>query len=198
MATTSRRPRRPASNGPAGFRYVPDLIDPEQEAALIHEIGALPFQPVVFRGVTARRRVLHLGWRYDFEGRGVSPGLPIPDSLLTLRELVSPLADLPAERFEEVLVTEYSPGATIGWHRDAPAFGSAVLGVSLGTACRLRFRRRKEEAWETWEQTLDPRSAYLISGAARSAWQHSIPPTDGLRYSVTYRTVREHDRHLAG
>jgi hypothetical protein len=33
-------------------------------------------------------------------------------------------------------------------------------------------------------------SAYLLSGPARSAWQHHIPPTKGDRYSVTFRTLR--------
>lgn len=151
---------------------------------------SLPFEAVVFRGVTARRRVVHLGHRYDFEARGVDPGLPIPRPLIVLRERLAPVADRPAERFEEVLVTEYPAGATIGWHRDAPAFGSTVLGVSLRSSCRMRFRRPTDAGWSTWDQTLEPRSAYLLSGAARSSWQHSIPPTPDLRYSITYRTVR--------
>ncbi|MDP9022354.1 MAG: alpha-ketoglutarate-dependent dioxygenase AlkB, partial [Actinomycetota bacterium] len=41
---------------------------------------------------------------------------------------------------------------------------------------------------------LPPRSAYLLSGPARSAWQHSIPPVKDLRYSITFRTVRRRDR----
>jgi hypothetical protein len=35
-----------------------------------------------------------------------------------------------------------------------------------------------------------PRSGYVLSGAARYAWQHSIPPTKALRYSITFRTLR--------
>ena len=190
MAPGTKRARSVAGDPPAGYRYVADLIDPIEEAALIRQIGALPFEQFIFRGVAARRRVVHMGYRYEFESRGLRPGLAIPPSILELRNRVAPLAGRRPERFEEVLVTEYRPGATIGWHRDAPAFGSTVLGVSLASACRMRFRRRAGEAWETWEQTLEPRSAYLLSGAARSAWQHSIPPTPDLRYSITYRTIR--------
>jgi alkylated DNA repair dioxygenase AlkB len=194
MARTTPRRRSVAAQAPDGWRYVPDLLQPVEEEALIGEIQELPFEAVVFRGVAARRRVVHLGHRYDFEERGLAPGLPIPDRLLTLRDRIAPMAGLPSDRFEEVLVTEYPPGATIGWHRDAPAFGSSVLGVSLRSTCRMRFRRARDDRWETWTQILEPRSAYLLSGAARASWQHSIPPTPDLRYSITYRTVREPHR----
>ncbi len=186
-----------ATDPPPGFRYVDGFVEPAEERLLLEEIERLPFEPVVFRGVTARRRVVHLGHRYDFEERGLSTGLPIPEPFHQLRIRLAPLADRPAARFEEVLVTEYPPGATIGWHRDAPAFGSTVLGVSLRSECRMRFRRQLDVAWETWEQSLKPRSAYLLSGAARASWQHSIPPTAALRYSITYRTVRAHRRSAA-
>jgi alkylated DNA repair protein (DNA oxidative demethylase) len=183
-----------ASEPPDGYRYLEGFLDVADEELLLGEIRTLPFEAVVFRGVTARRRVVHLGHRYDFEERGLAPGLPIPPAILDLRRRLAPIAERPADRFEEVLVTEYAPGATIGWHRDAPAFGSTVLGVSLASACRMRFRRKRDEAWEVWERTLEPRSAYLLSGAARSTWQHSIPPTPDLRFSVTFRTIRQGHR----
>ena len=34
-------------------------------------------------------------------------------------------------------------------------------------------------------------SAYLLSGPARSEWEHSIPPVDATRYSITFRNLRE-------
>jgi anaerobic selenocysteine-containing dehydrogenase len=37
----------------------------------------------------------------------------------------------------------------------------------------------------------EPRSAYLLSGPARSEWEHSIPAVDALRYSITFRNLRE-------
>jgi len=93
-----------------------------------------------------------------------------------------------------VLVTEYPVGATIGWHRDAPPFG-IVVGVSLLSACRFRFRRTVNDRVERAETELAPRSAYVLSGPARTEWQHSIPPTTALRYSITFRTLR---RRTAG
>jgi DNA oxidative demethylase len=41
-----------------------------------------------------------------------------------------------------------------------------------------------------WEVELEPRSGYVLGGAARSSWQHSIPATKDLRYSITFRTLR--------
>ena len=89
----------------------------------------------------------------------------------------------------DLLVTRYPPGAGIGWHRDAPQFGE-VSGVSLLTACRMRFRRGRPRAWETAELTLEPRSAYVLSGPARAQWQHHIPPVAQERWSMTFRTLR--------
>ena len=79
--------------------------------------------------------------------------------------------------------------AAIGWHRDAAPF-DIVVGISLLSACRMRFRRGKVRAWETGEVALPPRSAYVLTGPARTEWEHSIPPVKETRYSVTFRTMR--------
>jgi alkylated DNA repair dioxygenase AlkB len=36
---------------------------------------------------------------------------------------------------------------------------------------------------------VEPRSAYLMSGPARWDWEHSIPPVDRSRWSITLRTL---------
>jgi alkylated DNA repair dioxygenase AlkB len=90
----------------------------------------------------------------------------------------------------EILVQRYPEGSTIGWHRDAPAFGT-VIGVSIGGSSRLRFQRGKRENRRVWEVQLEPRSGYVLSGEARRSWEHSIPPTKELRYSITFRTLRD-------
>jgi alkylated DNA repair dioxygenase AlkB len=46
----------------------------------------------------------------------------------------------------------------------------------------------------THELTLSPRSVYLLSGEARSGYEHSIPAVDTLRYSITFRTLRRRSR----
>jgi alkylated DNA repair dioxygenase AlkB len=176
-------------DAPAGFVYRPELIDETEEQALLRELRQLEFYEVKMHGVVARRRVMHFGWRYGYESWRIEPGPPIPEFLLPLRQRAAELAGVEAEQFAEVLVTEYPPGAGIGWHRDAPMFG-VVAGISLLGACRFRFQRGKAERRQTYAFTLEPRSAYVLTGAARSEWQHSIPPTKTLRYSVTFRTLR--------
>jgi hypothetical protein len=44
--------------------------------------------------------------------------------------------------------------------------------------------------------TLDlaPRSMYVLAGAVRWQWQHGIPPTPGLRHSITFRTPASDER----
>jgi alkylated DNA repair dioxygenase AlkB len=65
-----------------------------------------------------------------------------------------------------------------------------VVGVSLLSPCTFRFRRAVPDGWERASLQLAPRSVYLLSGAARAEWEHSIPAVDAMRYSVTFRTVR--------
>lgn len=140
-------------------------------------------------GVVARRRVLHYGWHYSFDSFRVTPGPPVPEFLLPLRKRLAAFVAVAAEDLGETLITQYPAGAGIGWHRDAPPFG-IVVAVSLAGSCRMRFRRGEVRNWETAEIELAARSAYAITGEARSQWQHGIPPTKALRYSITFRTLR--------
>lgn len=180
---------------PPGFLYRADFLDADEERRLLDAIGALAFAEVRMHGVAARRRVAHFGWRYGYESWRIEPGPPIPDVLLPIRTRAAALLGVAPDALAEALVTEYTPGAGIGWHRDAPAFGD-VIGVSLLGACRFRLARGEGAGRETRALTLSPRSAYVLSGPARTAWRHSIPPTKVLRYSITFRTLRT--QRLAG
>jgi alkylated DNA repair protein (DNA oxidative demethylase) len=175
---------------PAGLLYQAEIISEDEERILIAHIRDLPFSQIRMHGVVARRQVVHFGWVYDYESWKTTPGPPIPVFLLSLRARAAELIGCAPEQLAEVLVTQYPPGAGIGWHRDAPMFGT-VVGVSLLSACRLSFQRRKANARESFVITLEPRSAYVLRGVARYAWQHSIHRTPSLRYSVTFRTISE-------
>ncbi|MER9344652.1 alpha-ketoglutarate-dependent dioxygenase AlkB [Mesorhizobium sp. M0601] len=178
-----------ADDLPEGFRYQPELITPDEEAALASQLATLPFQPFDFYGHLANRRVVGFGQRYDYDRGEVVEAPPIPGFLLPLREKVAAFARLPAETFVQVLINEYRPGAGIGWHRDKPHF-EAVAGVSLLAACSFRLRRKNGTRWDRKTVTVDPGSAYLMTGAARNEWEHSIPPVAEHRYSITLRTLR--------
>ncbi len=174
---------------PQGFVYRPALISADEEAELAARFGELQFRAFEFHGYFGKRRVVSYGLRYDFADSKVHRAEEIPGFLLPLRDRAASLAGIAPAKLEHALVTEYMPGAEIGWHKDRPIFGD-VVGVSLLAACRMRFRRAlPARRWERKATTLEPRSAYLFRGPVRSEWEHSIPAAERLRYSVTFRTV---------
>jgi alkylated DNA repair dioxygenase AlkB len=174
--------------GPPGFVYRPDLMDPDEEARLAEALGTLELRAFEMQGRVARRRVAYFGLRYDGSAHGLEHGPPIPDFLQPLRRKAADLAGLAPEALVHALVNAYPPGAPIGWHRDNAVFGQ-VVGFSLLSPCLLRFRRASGTGWERRSLTLEPRSAYWLAGEARSVWEHSIPPVEALRYSITFRTL---------
>ena len=173
---------------PAGFRYQSGLIDAAEEAVLAAEIARLSLKPFEFHGFLGNRRTVSFGLQYDFGREAVQAAAPPPAFLQPLRAKAADFAGVPEAALAHVLVTEYAPGAGIGWHRDKPQFG-VVIGVSLLPPCTFRLRRRDGERWRRASLTLEPRSAYVLDGEARRDWQHSIPPMAALRYSVTFRTM---------
>jgi alkylated DNA repair dioxygenase AlkB len=175
---------------PEGLRYQAALISSGDEAALIKRVRELPFREFEFHGYVGKRRVVSFGWKYDFSSQSLQRAEEIPDYLLSLRALAALFANLEPEAFQQVLVTEYAEGAGIGWHRDKAVFGQ-VVGISLLAPCTLRFRRKAEGSWERANLRAEPRSAYHLSGPARVEWEHSISRVDALRYSITFRTMRE-------
>jgi alkylated DNA repair dioxygenase AlkB len=174
---------------PEGFLYRSAIISAPEEQQLVERIRELPLKEVDFHGFTARRRALSFGWHYDFARATLDQTDAIPDWLHSLRARAADLAELSPDRLPHALILEYSPGSTIGWHRDKAVFGD-VLGVSLLSPSRFRLRRKVGTKWERVSLPLEPRSAYLLRGPVRTEWEHSIPAVDALRYSITFRTLR--------
>ncbi len=178
------------SQWPHGFAYKLGFLEPAEEEELVGRIAQLPFEPFAFHGFLGKRRIVSFGWQYVFDGSGLRRTEDIPPFLLPYRDRAAALAGLTPEDMQHVLVTEYAPGAGIGWHKDRSVFGE-VVGLSLLAPARLRFRRRRGERWERRSLTAEPRSAYLLRGESRTQWEHSIPAVDALRYSITFRNFRE-------
>ena len=185
---------------PPGFAYRDDFITADEESSLVATIGAIEFDAFEMRGVVARRRVKFYGRSYDL---APGPEEPIPPFLFPFRERLAEWAGVAPAAFAMALINEYRAGAPIGWHRDAPQYGMTA-GVSLLSAGRMKLRpyvspseqgRRQKAEGKTTRRTthelqLLPRSAYLMTGAARQEYEHSIPAVEELRYSVTFRTIR--------
>jgi alkylated DNA repair dioxygenase AlkB len=174
---------------PEGFRYKAELIGREDERALLVRVRELPFKEFEFHGYTGKRRVVSYGWKYDFTHQRLQESDDVPDFLRSLREVAAAFAEVTPESLQQVLVTEYDAGAGIGWHRDKAAFGD-VIGISLLSACTFRLRRKQGSKWERASITAEARSAYLLRGPSRTEWEHSIPPVDSLRYSITFRNFK--------
>jgi alkylated DNA repair dioxygenase AlkB len=174
---------------PQGFVYRDRFLGVEEEARLAAWLATLPFAPFQFHGYEGRRRVVSFGWKYDFSKSHLEKADDMPAELLLVRARAAALAGVAPDDLQQCLLNEYPPGAPIGWHRDRPIF-ETVVGVSLLAPCSFRFRRRVGARFERATKTLEPRSAYVLSGPARTAWEHSIPPLAAHRYSITFRSFR--------
>jgi alkylated DNA repair dioxygenase AlkB len=174
---------------PEGFRYTADVIHAAEEARLA-AFADLPFKEFEFHGFLGKRRVVSFGHRYDFNSGVLKDAEPLPEFLLPLGERAAAFAGLEPDRLQHALITEYQAGVAIGWHRDRPHYND-VIGVSLLSPCTFRMRRKRDRSWERASLRLEPRSIYLMRGPSRDQWQHSIPAVDALRYSITFRSLRE-------
>lgn len=179
----------PDVSAPPGFAYRSEVISPALEADLMGRFEALPFEAFDFHGFKGHRRVVYFGWRYDFSRGRVAEANPIPAFLDPVRMAAADLAGVARDALAQILINQYPPGAGIGWHRDRPQFGK-VVGISLGAAAPLRFRLAGPGGWDRKTVPLAARSAYLLDGEARDAWEHRLNPVDALRYSITFRTLR--------
>jgi hypothetical protein len=77
---------------------------------------------------------------------------------------------------------------SVGRHRGKAVFGE-VVSVS---PCRRAIYASGEVSAKKWERaklTAEPRSAYPLSGPARTRREHSIMRV-ALRYSITFRNPR--------
>jgi alkylated DNA repair dioxygenase AlkB len=177
---------------PHGFRYQTEFLSPEEENSLLQHIKSQPFREFEFHGFTGKRRIVSFGWRYDFNGGGLTKIEDMPEFLLGVRARAERFADIAPGTLQQVLITEYFAGAAIGWHKDRSVFGD-VVGISLLSACTFRLRLKAGRGWERRNLIAEPRSIYLLRGPARSEWEHSIPAVESLRYSITFRNVLGQD-----
>jgi alkylated DNA repair dioxygenase AlkB len=178
-----------ASPLPEGLGYAAEFISSAFERELIAGVQSVPLQPFQFGQYEGKRRVASFGWRYDYSLRRLLPAEPIPAWLAPLIDPVERFGG-PGTRISQVLCTEYESGVGIGWHRDKPHFDQ-IFGLSLGSDCKFRFRKSSGEKWDRFRLDAERRSLYMMSGASRNQWEHSIPAVERPRYSITFRTMAD-------
>ena len=176
---------------PNGLLYRSGFLASAEERELISHLVALPFREARFREYTARRRVVRFGAGDYLESEPDQetdfPRIEFPPFLESLRARVAVWLERPETDFVHGLVTEYAAGTPIGWHRDAPHF-EIVAGISLASACRMRFRAFADKQ-SIFGLDLKPRSIYVLQDDIRWKWEHHIPPVKTTRYSITLRTL---------
>jgi len=180
----------------AGLDFHEAFIGEAEEQALLGRLLQLELAPFRFHGWLGNRRTQSFGWRSNFDDASFTPGEPIPDWLLPVRDQAAWFAAIDPDEFVQALIARYDPGAGIGWHRDRDVFEN-VVGLSLATPATLRFRQRTPTGFKRASLEVMPRSAYLLSGQARHQWEHSISPGDELRFSITFRSLSEKGRRIA-
>lgn len=180
---------------PDGFLYRKNFISAAEEQELIERIQKVQLEPFKYYQFTGKRRTASFGWQYEFGASEITAAPEMPPFLLPLRVRAGKVFNIDPNSLVQTSIIEYSTSSPIGWHRDIPQFG-IVVGISLGAACRMKFRKysrvrsKKVDRNEVLSIELQPRSIYLMSGAAREIWQHSIPPVKQLRYAIMMRTLR--------
>jgi alkylated DNA repair dioxygenase AlkB len=157
---------------PDGLIYRQDFVSAKEEDELIARFANLPLAPFQFGAFEGKRRVASFGWKYDYSAQRLTRTVEIPAWIKPLIARVEEAAAL-RDAVQQILFTEYVPGAGIGWHRDKRAFGT-VCGLSLASSCPFRFRRTVGATWQRYTLSCDRRSLYGMSGSARSLWEHSI------------------------
>jgi alkylated DNA repair dioxygenase AlkB len=179
------------SSLPSGLLHQPAFLTPEEERAALAGIATLELREAAYKEFTAKRRVASFGAGYDFDANELTPAPVMAPFLLPLRAKIARWAGVAEDELGYAMVAEYRPGTQLGWHRDVPQF-EMIAGLSLAGPCRMRFRRFPPRAGgAVFALELAPRSAYVLRDEARWGWQHSIAPTPGLRYSITFRTRRK-------
>jgi alkylated DNA repair dioxygenase AlkB len=172
----------------SGFRSGDALISTSEEADLIARIDGVDLSRFRFQGWLGKRLTQSYGWAYDFDNGSFRETHAIPDWLQPIRARSETFAGLKPDTLVQALLLRYDPGAGIGWHKDRPVF-EHVVGISLGKAATMRFRRRHGKAFERVAVPLAPRSIYHLSGEVRHSWEHSIAPLDVTRWSITFRSL---------
>jgi DNA oxidative demethylase len=181
---------------PEGFLYRDGFLSEAEEAELLRIFRGIEFAAYDYHGYLAKRRIVRYGINYDLNTQQPNETVPpIPEFLLGVRARAAEFTGVVASDLVHAMVSEYSEGTPIGWHRDAPQFG-IVIGISLGSACRMRLKPYQGPG-KILSLRLEPRSIYAMKGEARSGWQHSIPAVEQLRYSITFRTLRSKTRRDA-
>jgi alkylated DNA repair dioxygenase AlkB len=175
-----------------GLRYIPEYLEQEDHDRLLTAADGQPWQPL------GERRVQAHGYSYDKTKGGNYRVGELPP---WAREMAARLwrDGLMPTVADQMIVNEYEPGSGISPHVDATFFDEVIVSLSLGSTCIIEFTASGSDGVEL---LLEPRSALVMSGEARSRWMHAVPARRfdlwqgrelrrARRVSLTFRTMRQ-------
>lgn len=177
---------------PEGFKYYPHFITETEENHLLNAIQQLELQTMKFHQYEAKRKVVSFGRGWSFTEQQLKQGDPIPVEFHFLVDRIANHLFIPKDSIAQFLITEYPVGSVINWHRDAPPF-DIIAGVSLLSDCNFQLKpheKEKQTRSATITLPVERRSLYSMQGPAKTEWQHSTAPVNKVRYSLTFRTLR--------
>lgn len=177
-----------------GLTLIGNFVTPAEEQAIIQELDSRSWSTAL------ARRTQHYGFEYDYKSKDAQKTAPpLSGSILMIAERLRDTGymSLPTQ----CIVNEYTRSQGISAHTDAAIFGPVIVSVSLNAPTNMIFTRGDV----TRSVLLDPGSALILTGEARTHWKHAILPRvtidtpDGRwtkpenyrRVSLTYRTIRE-------
>jgi len=173
-----------------GLRYVPAYLDAAEHDALLTAVDAGPWR-------NFGRRMQIYGYSYDIRKGGAYRVDDLPSWALAVAGRLH-RDGLMRDVADQLIVNDYPVGHGIPPHVDAPLFTDTIVSISLSSSCIMEFTT---DAGACEEQFLEPMSALVISGEARSGWKHAIASRDQdmwdgrvwprtRRVSLTFRKMR--------
>lgn len=163
-----------------GLHLYGEFLTPDEELALLPKLLA----PVRFgyKDTAGRSTVQRYGDPRAYSNYIVAADIPEHFAALGARLCEHKLLTTPPL---SVTVNEYTPGAGIRAHIDAPHAGRVVTVLSLGAPATMVFKLPNTTAERA--VVLPPRSVVQMRDEIRFTWTHEILPVSAQRYSVVFR-----------
>jgi DNA oxidative demethylase len=174
---------------PQGLVYVPGFLTEAEERDVLAVLATVELHPYVLHDTPSQRLVLSFGLALVTGAYDAGPAAPIPAELPWLRERCAGLMGRESEELVDLLVARYPLGAR---DRLAPRCAAVRRGQRHLVADRVPDAVPPRPTPRLADGRTYPRarSAYVLSGPARTQWQHHIPPVTQERWSMTFRTLR--------
>ena len=183
---------------PSGLLYFPNFIPNDLYDKVVDFLNQSNDWQCV--GIPEQsRKVLQYGFEYKYRSAQTDIKInPIPAVIDELRTLIKSINNVPEEMpFNQCIINRYLPGQGIAPHVDSPQFEDYICCFTLGSGGTMVFQHPQHGKFELF---VEPRSVYLMSGAARYEWKHSMSGKKSdkvnnvkllreTRISVTFRSV---------